>query len=110
MDRAYTLADRFVREEMSAKRVNKPDAIEIVAKGCGLAPGTLQNLFRRRLKNVQGVVVALEGFSVQRLEQRAAEMRAELGAMRDSGRALDPARLSDVEAALDEIERWLGQA
>jgi hypothetical protein len=107
MDRAYLLADRYVREEMSAQRVNKPDAIETVADACGLAPGTLHNVFKRRLKNVEKVVLALEGFALRRLEQRAAQLRRDIGEMRESRMVVDPARLAELEAALDDVERWL---
>lgn len=109
MERALTLADRFVREEIHFKRVNKPEAIENVAGDAGLSPGTLQNLFKRRLKHVERITAALERLAVRRLEAQVAEFKKEIGNIRESARPHDPARLADVEAALAEAEKFLAE-
>lgn len=108
-DRAYALADRLVREEMCATRANKPDAIESIAAQAGIAPGTIQNLFKRRLKHADRIEGALQGLALRHAESRAIALRSQVEQIRAGSRSVDLRRLADVEAAVAALERVLAE-
>jgi lambda repressor-like predicted transcriptional regulator len=109
MDRALSLADRFVSEEIHFRKKKRPDAVAAVAADAGIAPGSLENLFKRRLKHVERITAALERLAVRRLEGKVEEFKREIAQIRESGRPHDPARLAHVEAALAEAEKLLAE-
>lgn len=108
-DRAYELADSAVRKKMSAKRLNKPQAIEEVAREAGLSPGTLQNLFKRRLKHVERILFPLQRLSFIDLEQRAAQLARDVEQARASDFGFDRDRMAAVEAQIDDAMRRVAQ-
>jgi AraC-like DNA-binding protein len=108
-DRAYELADSAVRQRMSAKRLNKPEAIEEVAREAGLSPGTLQNLFKRRLKHVERIIFPLQRLSFRDLEKRAAKLARDIEQARASSLSFDRDGMAEVQAQADDALRRMAQ-
>ena len=113
---AASLADRLVREEMLTQRVKQPEARANIALEAGIAPGSLENLGRGRLKKTDWIAEKLNVLRINRLEKRIASLKRDLAAARAMGHAsqVDLGRaesaISGAEAALREARQALGQA
>jgi hypothetical protein len=104
-----TRARRLIRDESAARGINLPEARRIVAGEAGLMPGTLENLERGRIKNIERIARSLDELLEKKIERRIATLQHELELCR-AARSVAPADLDRAEAALAEARRALGKA
>ena len=102
------LAERLVGEEMLTRGIKRPEARKIVAREAGIAPGSLENLSRGRLKHHDRITAKLHVLLVRKIEQRIDALQHELFLAREAGRA-DPVDLDRAEAAIQEARKALGK-
>jgi len=105
-----SVAEQLIDDEVRYRRVKKPEARAIIAREAGIAPGSLENLARGRLKHVDRIAGHLNALLVKKLEQRFAEIEHELIFLRATP---DPSREADVlgaAAALEDARRCLGKS
>jgi hypothetical protein len=101
------LAERLVRETMIERGVKKPDARAIVAREARMKPGTLENLARGRLVNVDTVRGRINAYMVSRIERKIRQLESELAIARRAcvdGMEIDVAA---AQAALEEAKRLI---
>ena len=102
-------ARRLINDERVSRGINLPEARRIVAGEAGLMPGTLENLERGRIKNIERIARSLDDLLEKKIERRIATLQHELALCR-AARIVVPADLDRAEAALAEARRALGKA
>jgi hypothetical protein len=107
MSSVTSTAERLIRETMIEHRVKKPEARNRVAREVGLSPGTLENLARGRLVNVERVSDRINAYLVRALERKIAQLEAELATRRLIARRPDEHSILAAQAALDEAKRLI---
>jgi hypothetical protein len=107
MSSVTATAERLIRETMIEHRVKKPEARNRVAREVGLSPGTLENLARGRLVNVERVSDRINAYLVRALERNIAQLEAELATSRLIARRPDEHSILAAQAALDEEKRLI---
>ena len=105
---AASIARRLIAEERVVRGVKWPEARSIVAKQAGVAPGSLENLERGRLKYVDRIEGKLRGLLVRKIEQRLASLSHELQLAKTMYGVADP-DVRRAEAALEEARQALGK-
>jgi capsule polysaccharide export protein KpsE/RkpR len=81
--------------------INRDTARSRFASKVGLAPGTLYNLARDRLKKLdQGIRDQLAAYAIQDLENEIAALNAKLETVRQLRGAEDPKLVGQVQAVL----------
>ena len=104
---AASVARRLIAEERLVRGVKRPEARAIIAREAGLAPGSLENLERGRLKYVDRIAPSLHALLVRKIKQRISSLQHELFLAEQAGRVA-PVDLERAEAALDEAQKALG--
>lgn len=99
----------MISEESVARGINLPQARRIIAAEAGISPGTIENLERGRLKNVDRIARSLDALLEKKIERRITALQHELALCRAS-RSVVPADLDRAQAALAEARRALGRA
>ncbi len=108
---AQTLLERQERR-LVARGHSLATARAAIARGLGVAPGTLENLRRGRMKEGRG----FRGFCSDLKHFLTAEIKAEMGRLShelalvdEGGRGLDPIALRKAENLLAEAAALLGE-
>lgn len=97
-----SVAERLIRQDMVDKGVKKPLARKMLADDAQLAPGTLANLARGRLKRLDGVAAALNRIVIERLATKIRQLECELEIARITASRPDE---TDLFAAMDALEK-----
>ena len=105
---AASVARRLIAEERMVRGIKRPEARRIVAYEAGLTPGSLENLERGRLKNVDRVAAKLHALLARKIERRIASLQHELFLAQQASR-VGSIDLERAEAALEEAKRALGK-
>jgi hypothetical protein len=103
---AVAIARRLIAEERVGRGVKWTEARSIVAKQAGVAPGSLENLERGRLKFVDRIEGKLRALLVRKIEQRIASLTHELQLAKTMYGTSDP-DVRRAEASLEEARKAL---
>lgn len=102
---AETLEDHTARRE----GLTIAEARPIVAREIGVAPGTLQNLRKRRLKSIAGHIYgALQGAMVRKLEAELKRIEHELHVLAQQGENPASDQMAAALADRHAVRRALG--
>ncbi len=108
-EEARAWATKLERREIERSGCSVPAARKAVARKIGVAPGTLENIARRRTKGVRGwIVEALRVAFVQELQKEIERLSHEREMALRGGNHTDADQAREVEAYLAEARRVLG--
>ena len=102
------VAARLIAEE-AARGVTRPVARAIIARQAGIAPGTLENLERGRLKYIDRVAGRLNELLARKIERKIAELEFELESIMAARSRVGEVDVLRAQAALDEARRCIGK-
>lgn len=105
-----TLADRLVRSEMLLSGSKRGDAEKAVARRAGVAPGTLENLRRGRLKHADWIGGRLWGLFVAQIERQITTLETEVRFARAASVDRSDLDVLGAEAALEKARECLGRS
>lgn len=105
-----SVALRLIDEEEIRSCVKRPEALRIIAREAGLAPGSLENLARGRLKHVGRIAGNIYALYVKKLELQISECQTLLAVARAGALASPEIDIPGAEAALEAARRCLGKA
>src|SRR4051794_34219366 len=105
---AAEICKRLTRDEQERSGLTWPRARNRIAEAVGLAPGTLENLERGRLKSVNELSTVLCLEWAKRLKRKIAHLETELVYARATSGGLDTPDILGAEAAIASAQKCLG--
>lgn len=107
MSNVAMTADRLIREEAAFHGIDRATARQRVAREAGIAPGTLENLLRGRLKYVERIADKINALVIAKIEKRIAQLEGDLAIARLKSSRPDEAAIFAAQSALDEAKRHI---
>lgn len=104
------VVEDLIDDERRRSRVKRLVALANVARAAGLAPGTVENLIRGRLKYVDRVERAINRLAVSSIERKIASLQNELAIARAVAVDIAHPDILGAAAALAQARECIGRA
>lgn len=106
LDAARVLAEGLELREQRRNGGSRQQARERVARRVGIAPGTLYNLARDRLKKLDADLRhQLAAYAIRDLQHEIASLTSQLESARSLGRSEDPRLVRAIEETLSSAQK-----
>jgi hypothetical protein len=103
-----SISERLVREAMLERNMKKPDARKVVAREIGVTPGTLENLSRGRLVNIDRIAARINAYAVKRIHRQIARLEHDIKVARVVAAGTDLPDFDAAQAALEKAKSLMG--